>query len=88
MSESEIPAARVLPEFPDQRRKGKYPWDEWLDGQVRLLRKGEQYSTETATMRAVASSAAKKAGKRLRSKVMTDEDGCEALVIQAEELDA
>ena len=36
----------------------------------------------TASMRAVASRAAKKAGKRLRTKVLA-EDGVEALVIHA-----
>lgn len=75
--------AKVLAEFPDQKRRSKYPWEEWLDGRVFLLRKGEQYNTGTETMRAVASSAAKKAGKKLRSKITKDEDGCEALVIQA-----
>ena len=30
----------ILDEFPDNKRKGKYPWDEWLDGKVRRLVKG------------------------------------------------
>ena len=84
MSEPDIPKApKILDEFPDPKRRGKYPWDEWLDGKVRLLRKGDQYTTSTDTMRAVASNAAKKAGKRLRTKVTKDDDGCEALIIQA-----
>ena len=85
MSEPDIPKEpKILDKFPVQSRRGKYPWEEWLDGQVRLLRKGEQYTTSTETMRAVASNAAKKAGKRLRSKVTKDDDGCEALIIQAQ----
>lgn len=79
-----MPEPEILDEFPDQKRGGKYPWNEWLDGQVRMLRKGEQYETTTASMRAIASAAAKKAGKRLRSKEVKDENG-EALVIQVYE---
>ncbi len=34
-------------------------------------------------MRAIAVSAAKRAGKRLRTQVTKDEDGTEALIVQA-----
>ncbi len=74
---------RKLKQFPEPKRRGKYPWDAWLDGSVWLLRRGEDYETSSASMRAIATSAAKTAGKRLRTQVTEDEDGTEALVIQA-----
>jgi hypothetical protein len=77
----------ILEEFPGDTKRGKYPWDEWLDGKVRVLRKGEHYDTTTGSMRATASSAAKSAGKRLRTKAGRDSDGCETLIIQAYEAD-
>ncbi len=79
---------RQLDEFPKAKRRGKYAWDEWLDGRVWLLRKGEDYTTTTPSMRASAAKAARGAGKRLRTRVTTDEDGTEALVIQALDEDA
>jgi hypothetical protein len=72
----------ILPEFPEARRKGKYPWDQWLDGQVRVLRRGEHYETTTPSMRAIAGDAAKREGKGLRTRAVS-EDGTEALIIQA-----
>jgi hypothetical protein len=77
--------ARQLAQFPKARRQSKYPWDQWLDGSVWLLRKGEDYETTSPSMRAIATSAAKKEGKRLRTQITVDEDGIEALVIQVRE---
>ena len=73
----------VLSEFPGAGRPRKYDWDVWLDGQVRKLIKGEHFDTSTASIRATASNAAKKAGKRLRTKAMVEDGGTEVLIIQA-----
>ena len=79
--------AKKLDQFPDRTRRGIYPWDKWLNGEIWLLRRGkgegDDYETTTASMRATAVSAAKRAGKRVRTQVTTDEDGTEALIIQA-----
>ena len=78
--------AKQLKEFPrHKRRRRKYPWDEWLNGKPWLLRHGEDYETSTPTMRAVATKAAQAAGKRLETQATTDDDGTEALIIQAVE---
>ena len=76
--------AKTLDEFPESKRRGKYPWHLWLDGRVWLLRRGEgeDYETTSPSMRAIANSAAKKEGKRLQTTITKDEDGTEALVIQ------
>lgn len=77
--------AKRLDEFPKRTRESQYPWDEWLNGDVWLLRRGkdEDYETTSASMRATAISAAKRAGKRIRTQITKDADGTEALVIQA-----
>lgn len=79
--------AKRLKEFPGGPTRGRYPWEEWLDGSVWQLRKDEDYSISTASMRAAASRAAKAAGKRLQSRITKDDDG-EGLVIQAHEIGA
>lgn len=80
--------AKTLEEFPESKRRGKYPWHEWLDGRVWLLRRGEDYVTTSPSMRAIATSAAKKEGKRLQTTITKDGDGTEALVIQVVTRDA
>ncbi len=78
--------AERLDEFPGgERTKGggrKYPWDEWLDGSVWLLRKGEDYAATTLSFRATVSKTAKREGKKVRSRTIKDEQG-EGLAIQA-----
>jgi hypothetical protein len=75
--------ARPLKEFPKATRRSKYPWAEWLNGKPWMLRRGEDYETSSESMRAIASKAAIAAGKRVRTQITTDQDGNEALVIQA-----
>lgn len=75
--------ARRLDEFPNQRRRSKYPWDRWFDGSTWLLRRGEDFETSAASMRATAFRAAAAGGKQLRTSITKEEDGTEALVIQA-----
>ena len=74
--------AEKLEEFPGGPTRTTYPWGQWLDGSVWLLRKGEDYEVETASMRAAASKAAKAHGKKLRTRIVT-ENGTEGLAIQA-----
>lgn len=79
--------AERLNEFPGGNRTrggGKYPWDDWLDGSVWLLRRGEDFSTSILSFRATASTMAKRSGKKLRSRAVSDENG-EGLAIQAYE---
>jgi hypothetical protein len=77
--------AEKLKEFPGGPTRGKYRWDLWLDGSAWLLRKGDDYEISSLSMRAVASRAAKAAGKKVRTRLRKDPDGSEALIIQAYE---
>lgn len=60
-----------------------YDWDKWLDGSAWLLRKGEDYDIGTPSMRAAASRAARERGKKIRTRQVTQDDGTDALVVQA-----
>jgi hypothetical protein len=72
--------ARKLDAFPGGPR---YDWEQWLDGTAWILRKGEDFEIEIASMRAAVSRAAKERGLTVRTKAVRDEDGTEALAIQA-----
>lgn len=50
-------------------RKGKYDWDQWLDGQTWRLVGGEDFKVEPGTMRTIATSAAKARGLELKHKI-------------------
>ena len=75
--------ARELDEFPKATRRSKYKWDQWLNGKPWLLRQGEDFQTSSESFRAVASRAAAAEGKRLRTRLTSDDDGTKAIVIQA-----
>ncbi|MDA8318846.1 MAG: hypothetical protein M0030_03395 [Actinomycetota bacterium] len=46
-----------------------YPWDEWLDGQPRLLERGVDFLSGPADLRTAAYRAAEKRGIRVRTQV-------------------
>ena len=75
--------AKELDVFPGGPTRGKYPWEDWLNGNPWELEPGEDFDIDLASMRAVASRAAKHAGKKLRSRVLHREGKPDALVIQA-----
>lgn len=69
--------AQILPKFPLQAN-AKYPWDEWLDGQIWKLVRGEDFTVAIEQFRNHVYSAARARGRW----VTTRKDG-EALVVQA-----
>jgi hypothetical protein len=60
--------AKIVKEFPAQvrRRESKYPWDQWLDGQVWELAQGVDFQTDANAMRSVVYLAAKRVGVKVR----------------------
>jgi hypothetical protein len=72
--------ARKLDAFPGGP---PYDFDRWFDGSPWLLRKGEDFEIDIASMRAAVSRAAKARGLKVRTKLIRDDDGTEALAIQA-----
>jgi hypothetical protein len=69
--------AEIISEFPG-RGGTAYPWDEWLDGQVRVLTPGEDFSN-VVSVRASFYAAAKVRGLKGRTRVTRDG----SLIIQA-----
>ena len=58
--------------------RGKYPWDEWLDGRIHRLQRGEDFEPSAQTFRGPCHFAAKQRGGQVRTKC----DGTESIVIQ------
>ena len=71
--------AELLTEF-DFRKSSHdgYPWDDWLNGQIWKLKKGEDFHAKSRSMVCNARVRAKKSGKQLRTATFDD-----YLVIQA-----
>jgi hypothetical protein len=72
--------ARQLESFPAPSTR-QYPWEEWLDGGVWELSRGEDFSAKPATLISNARSQAKRRGGNLRTRLV-GEVGREAIVLQ------
>jgi hypothetical protein len=55
------------------RGRGKYPWEEWLDGNVWKATAGEDFDISAENFKASVYAAATK--KRLKARVAVTEDG-------------
>jgi hypothetical protein len=74
--------ARMLDEFPDaQERTEKYPWDQWGNGSVWEIVKGDDFKTELSSMRQTIAKSARKRGMSARTRGYK-RDGKEILVFQ------
>jgi len=71
---------RKLEAFP-QAGTRRYPWDEWLNGEVWQLFKGEDYTAKTPTILSNARIQAKRLGGSVRTRTL-EEQGRESLVLQ------
>lgn len=60
--------ARTLDDFPMVRGEARYPWDQWLDGQVWELVSGEDFTAKPPTLKANAQLQAKKRNGRVRTR--------------------
>jgi hypothetical protein len=72
--------ARRLDSFPAVATR-RYPWDEWLNGEVWQLERGVDYSAKTTTVMANARGKAKNLGGMVRLRTL-NENGRESVVIQ------
>ena len=71
--------ARVISSFPPATTRTRYPWDQWLDGQVWELVAGEDFTAKPETIRQSASSQATKRGGRVKTRLI--EDGERQMVV-------
>jgi hypothetical protein len=70
----------ILSSFDFGGSKQSYPWAEWLDGQIRMLKAGDDFDCKPSTLTTLARNAAKRQGKVIQSRLV---DG--GIVIQAVE---
>jgi hypothetical protein len=57
--------ARRVKEFPEPVRPSKYPWGDWLDGQIWELKSGEDFDGKPTNFRSVALAQARNRGGRV-----------------------
>jgi hypothetical protein len=72
--------ARKLESFPASPTR-RYPWDEWLNGDVWQIVRGEDYSARTTTVLSNARLQARRLGGSVRARTLVD-SGRESLVLQ------
>jgi hypothetical protein len=75
--------AKRLEKFPGDTPRGprRYPWNEWTDGSVWEIRRGEDYDAATENMRVNLHMKADSLAKKVRTKKVRDDQG-EGLVFQ------
>jgi hypothetical protein len=69
--------ARKVEEFPDAPSQARYPWDEWLDGDVWELTAGVDFNGKPESLRSVADVQAKKRGGRVQARLIRSRDGAQ-----------
>lgn len=69
-----------LPEL-DRRPARRYPWEDWMDGDVWKLRRGEDFDVEADVFRNRLYSVSAKKGKKVATRKRV-EDGTEILLVQ------
>jgi hypothetical protein len=75
--------ARRVDNFPDPPSQSKYPWDEWLDGSVWELIRGEDFKANIHSIRSAATTQAKRRGGKVLTRHMkARDDRPEQLYIQ------
>lgn len=80
--------AKILTEMPKKTggagRKALYPYDEWLDGQIRQLEPEEDYKAKPQSVVASIRQTAEARGMKLRSRFVHDEQkNVTSIVVQA-----
>jgi hypothetical protein len=72
-----------LDQFPDEapQAKRKYPWDEWSDGSVWEIKRGEDYDVATENMRVNLHMKADALARKVKTRKFSDERG-EGLIFQ------
>ncbi len=65
-------AERMSGEIPPQRGRSKYPWHEWADGNLWLLKRGEDYVIADLTMQNTAHIHARNHGMKVVTRTHKD----------------
>jgi hypothetical protein len=73
--------ARKLDQFPGLSTR-RYPWEDWLNGDVWQLFEGEDFNSKTRTIVQSARTRAKRMDGTLRTRLLQEDSGRESVVIQ------
>jgi hypothetical protein len=73
--------ARKLEAFPGLSTR-RYPWEEWLNGEVWELFSDEDFTAKTRTIVATARIRGRKMGGSVRTRLLQGESGRESVVLQ------
>jgi hypothetical protein len=72
--------SRIIDKMPSKTRRDALPWDEWLDGQARILTKGEDFHVDIRNMQSMFTGAARSRGlKGVTAKVSDTEVAVQAV---------
>jgi hypothetical protein len=74
--------ARTIQQFPTLPGISRYPWTEWLDGQVWELIPGEDFRAKVGTFKQMAQTQARKRGGRVQTRQRSVNGSSPTLVIQ------
>lgn len=72
---------RKLDAFPESPTETRYPWDQWLTGEIVQLFQGQDYDAKTKTIVANARVQAKRRDGTVKTRLLSD-DGRESVVLQ------
>lgn len=79
--------AKILKEMPKKAggagRKAIYPYDEWLDGKIRQLEPGIDYTAKPQSLVALIRQTAEARGLKLRSRFVVENKEITGVVVQA-----
>lgn len=68
MTEAETPAPRIG----KRGRKPKYPWEEWVDGTLRTIKRGEDFDVQVFVMQSQLHTYAAKNGFKVETETSDD----------------
>jgi hypothetical protein len=74
--------ARKVEQFPAAADQSKYPWEDWLDGDIWELTQGKDFKGRATTFRSNARSQAKRRGGKLRARILRSEGNIERIYLQ------
>ncbi len=73
--------ARRLDEFPGAAAR-RYPWEQWLNGEVWQLSAGEDFTSKPGTVVQSARARARRMGGGLRTRLLHEDGNVESVVLQ------
>ena len=74
--------ARRVKAFPEPVRASKYPWADWLDGEIWELKSGEDFDGKPTNFRSVALAQARNRGGKVKTHLRKLDDGSARMYLQ------